>query len=442
MSRSAFVIALLLLSLTGSAAGRGLAGSCRTISVTRTSASFPHLRSLQAAVDSARPCDWILISPGVYPGSVTIKTPELHLRGLDRNLTIIDGGHRAGNGITIEADDVSIENLTVRNFDRSSINDDDTGNEVRWLSVHGWEARYLTVYDTGLLGGYGLWASRSRDGVLDQAYASGFSDSGLYVGACRDCHALIQHATAEHNLIGLAATNASGHIVIEHSLFLDNAVGVSLNSSLSDPPPPQFGSCNAGRNRSLAPKVATTRLARCTVFRHNRVIANNALDTPSETASVRPGAGIGIELLGTAADLIANNIIRGNRNIGVLELPLPEIGVSRFPVAGNRISSNRIGGSRLAIALAGTNGSVDNCVQGNTNGPTEPTDLNAYSCTRATTPHPPAPSNRRVETLVNRLHAQLVSHPRHGEPAPAPQPTMRTPCRDAPPNPLCATRTH
>ena len=290
------------------------------IAVTRVSASYPHVRSIQAAVNEASPCDWVLVAPGVYPGPVTIRTPDLQLRGLDRNRVIVDGGHRVGNGITVEADGVSVANLTVRNFDRRSPNDDDTGNQVLFWDVDGWAARYLTTYDTGLHGGYGIWAGRSRNGLLDDVYASGFSDSGLYVGGCRDCLTTVEHSVAERNLIGLAATNASGHLIVENSLFRLNAVGLSLNSSLSDPPPPQLGTCAAALNRSAAPSFSTTRLARCTVVRNDRVIDNDSLDVPSETSSVRPGSGIGIDLLGAYGDLITGNVISGNRNIGVLGL--------------------------------------------------------------------------------------------------------------------------
>jgi pectin methylesterase-like acyl-CoA thioesterase len=53
--------------------------------------------SIQAAVNAARPGDWILIAPGVYheQGSagagVLIKTAGIHLRGLDRNGVVVDG---------------------------------------------------------------------------------------------------------------------------------------------------------------------------------------------------------------------------------------------------------------------------------------------------------------------------------------------------------------
>jgi hypothetical protein len=431
-------VLVLLVSLGGWASGPTELRRCRAIAVTRRAVSYPHVRSLQTAVARARSCDWILVAPGVYRGPVVIRIPDLHLRGLDRNRVVVDGGHRVGNGITVAADDVSIENLTVRNFDRRSPNDDTTGTQVRWDGVHGWRGRYLTAYDTGRLGGYGVWASRSTSGALDHVYASGFDDSGLYVGACRDCHAVVEYAVAEHNLVGLAATNASGQILVARSLFRANAVGVSVNSSQSDPPPPQLGTCNADANHSPAPALATTRLARCTIFRDNRLLDNNALDVPANTASARPGAGIGIDLLGSYGDLIADNLIAGNHNIGLLALPLPLHGPARFALVGNRITDNRISGSRLAIALAGADSSRNNCLDANRGVPTEPPNLGPFSCAHATTPGLPTASSSRVLALVARLHAQLAGHAQHGQPPPPPQPTLPAPCRGAPPSPLCS----
>jgi nucleotide-binding universal stress UspA family protein len=385
--------ALALLLLVGGAAGAPAARRCRVVVVEPG-------RSIEAAVLRAKPCDWVLVAPGVYHGSVTIRTPELHLRGLDRNRVVLDGRHRAANGIEVAAGGVTIENLTVRNFDRRGVNDEETGNELLWRDVHGWSARWVTAYDTGLLGGYGFWAGGSTDGSLTHVYASGFNDSGLYVGSCRDCRTAIVDSVAERNADGLAATNAGGRLTIEHSTFRSNAVGASLNSSASDPPPPQLGSCGA------APPT-TTRLSRCTVFRGNRVVGNDALTVPANTSSIHPGWGIGIALLGAQGDLIANNVIAGNANIGVLGIAL-----KRFRLAGNRIANNRISGSHIAIALTG---GPDNCI-------TAPGPL---SCAHLTTSSPPA---GRVRALVARLHREFVSHARRGQPAPQPLPTMPRPC--------------
>src|SRR5439155_398948 len=58
-------------------------------------------RTIQAAVNVARAGDWILVGPGDYheqgvkgasePAGVLIRTPGIHLRGMDRNSVIVDG---------------------------------------------------------------------------------------------------------------------------------------------------------------------------------------------------------------------------------------------------------------------------------------------------------------------------------------------------------------
>jgi len=115
--------------------------------------------SIQAAVDAAKPGDWVLVAPGDWheradhrknpgpqpddtPAGVVIAKPRLHLRGMNRNTVIVDGtlpgkgkpcssaasrqdlgvknkdGDALGrNGILIyKADGVSVENLTACNF--------------------------------------------------------------------------------------------------------------------------------------------------------------------------------------------------------------------------------------------------------------------------------------------------------------------------------------
>src|SRR5690349_5897639 len=65
-------------------------------------------KTIQAAVDAARPGDWILVGPGDYheradhrknrgsqpadtPAGVIITKPRIHLRGMNRNGVVVDG---------------------------------------------------------------------------------------------------------------------------------------------------------------------------------------------------------------------------------------------------------------------------------------------------------------------------------------------------------------
>src|SRR5438876_653177 len=104
-----------------------------------------HHKTIAHALRRARPGDWILVWPGVYhekqtdrqgnllPDGLLITTPSIHLRGLDRNLVIVDGSNGTAadpcpsdlalqdltgrNGIEIsKVDGVSVENLTVCNY--------------------------------------------------------------------------------------------------------------------------------------------------------------------------------------------------------------------------------------------------------------------------------------------------------------------------------------
>jgi hypothetical protein len=427
--------------------------------VTQNVVAYPHYTSIQAAVDVAVAGDWVLIDAGTYTGPVYITTPNIHLRGMNRNAVIVDGQHSVGNGIEVwQADGVSIENLTVRDFDRATLDGED-GNEIWWnggdgsgvIGMHGWKGRYLTTYDTGLLGGYGIFISNAENGSLDQAYASGFNDSGIYLGACRDCQAKLSHMLVENNALGYSGTNSGGHVIIRNSTFRKNSSGVGPNSlNNDDQPPPQDGACDSGTNTSATPTFSSTRIRRCTIIRNNQIVDNDNFTTPANSTTASIPWGNGIVLIGTYADKIVNNVISGNPSSGLLGTenpdPFPPTPATvYFQLAGNMVTGNRFSNNGVGnpdahagdiTLLGGLFGdSTNNCFAHNTLATTFPPDLQTgWSCQLNTTPSPGA------DALGYVLALQTASQGRTSvpQPAPGPQPTMKHPCSGVPANPLCS----
>jgi hypothetical protein len=456
-----FVAALATVAFALAAAAAS-AKTVRVVSQTKTGTNiYP---TIQGAVNAASPGDWVLIEPGKYDESVLVETPGLKIRGMDRNSVILDGLNEPGpegrNGIDVfKTNNVSIENLTARNFDRAS-QDGGNGNEIWWnggdgtgkIGAEGWKGAYLTAYDTGLNGGYGLFVSNSLHGSWSNIYASGFNDSGLYIGACRDCFAKVSLATSENNSLGYSGTNSGGHLIIEKSIFRHNTAGLVPNSLAGDDePPPQDGACNSGENTSPTPSIESTKIQRCTVFRNNLITENNNLTTPGNSTTSESPWGIGVELAGTYADLVEHNVITNNANNGVLgfEFPNGSPEPTFFQLSGNKVANNTfLGNGASEAAFAGDitleggafptpelAASVNNCASGNhLSAATTPANLETgWSCKLEHTPNPGAES---IEYVFG-LSAESQLRTKQPQPAPPAQPTMPEPCKGVPKNALC-----
>jgi hypothetical protein len=461
------LVAAFALALLGAATSDASAGTARVVSKTK---SGPNIYStIQGAVNASSPSDWVLIEPGKYDESVLVETSGLHIRGMNRNTVIVDGLHEVSpegrNGIEVfKTNDVSIENLTVRNFDRESRNGGN-GNEIWWnggdgtgkIGAEGWHGAYLTAYDsgsgaTGLTGGYGLFVSNSIEGSMEKVYASGFNDSGLYIGACRDCQGKVSEATVENSSLGYSGTNAGGHLIIERSTFRHNAAGlVPTSLAGDDEPPPQDGACNSGENTSPTPKFESTKIKRCTIFRNNLMTENNNLTTPANSTTAEAPWGVGVELVATSADLLENNTITNNANNGVLgfEFPNGSPVPTFFQFAGNKIAGNKFTGNGTAggtfagdVTLEGgmfpspeTAESVNNCAISNSfTSVTFPANIQkGWGCQNKTTPNP----GTEPFGYILQLSAEAQVRTQEGQAAPPEQPTMPSPCAGVPKNALC-----
>jgi hypothetical protein len=431
-----------------------------------------YFKTIQGAVTAAKHKDWVLIEPGVYTEEVKVTAAQsgVFIRGMNRNGVILDGQNKpkpeGSNGIEIvKANNVWIENLTVRNFDRATSNGPN-GNEIWWnggegtsrIGAHGWYGRYLTAYDTGLNGGYGIFTGNEQTGEWDNIYASGFNDSGIYIGACQECKARVNNATMENNALGYSGSNAGGRLIIENSIFRNNSAGVAPNSeNPGDAPPPQNGACAPHNIHNPTPTFKSTEIERCTIIRNNVIDNNNNLSAPDNPSTEKSPWGAGVELPGDYADLVEKNTITNNVNNGVLafEYPNPfppEEKTLYFQLAANRISDNLFAGNgtsggkfagdvMMSGGLFGQAKSTNNCLSGNTfTAPTYPANIETtWGCQNKTTPNPML-GFPGIEYLIELQETSKGRVPT-GQPAPGPQPTMPNPCAGVPTNPLCPGET-
>lgn len=356
--------------LTGAAAGLWLgtpAAGAKVWRVGTWNGIAGQFTSVQAAVNRANPGDWILVGPGDYkeqatpgavaPAGVLITTPNIHLRGMNRNGVVIDGTHPGAppcsnqpadqgpvnrNGVEVyKANDTWIENLTVCNF----LDGTSAGEQIWWnggdgsghIGLNGFWGDYLTATSSysstvaGALapccgvsypaGDYGIFSSNSTNGWFKNSYASNMADAAFYIGACQQqCDQVMQYDKGENSSLCLSSTNAGGYLLVENNECDHNRSGLVSNSQNNDDwPSPQIGLCPPGQTGPLGTQS-------CTVWMNNYVHDNNNPDVPGTGSGLSGGTpvGTGLILAGSTYVTLSGNTVAGNGAWGSLIADLPD----------------------------------------------------------------------------------------------------------------------
>lgn len=284
--------------------------------------------TIQEAVDVAAPGDLVYVLSGIYNETVTVRTPSLIIRGEDRNTTILDGEFELSNGFHVVADAVAIENFTARNYEV---------NGFYWTGVTGYRGSYITAHN---MGDYGVYAFDAVDGRFDHVFASGNRDSGIYIGQCYPCNAVLENSVSIENGLAYSGTNAGGELYLINNYFGDNMGGVAPNSLDSELYPPHREVYIGG----------------------NLVIDNNNADAPTKGLA-RLAWGEGIVLAGGEGDLVEKNLVVNHDRIGIVTNVLPD--QNFWWASDNVVTDNTIVGTGLAdMGLVGPL-SKGNCFEGN-----------------------------------------------------------------------------
>jgi hypothetical protein len=338
-------------------------------------------RSIQSAVNAAKPGDWILIGPGDYHQAKTLKPrgavgddragaailitkSGLWLRGMNRNTVWVDGtkpgsprcsadgsaqdfgpldsnGSPGGrNGILVyKARGVTVENLSACNFLTGDLGG---GNQIWWdggqstgtqSSLGVWWGNYLTATSTYFKdnnspsAGYGIYSSNTSGpghGLFAYDYASNMNDSAFYVGACPDCNVTLDYVHGENSPQGYSGTNSSGHVLTENSEFDNNMVGFATGDlNNDDAPGPQDGTCPSDAvNPASPPGIQRTHV--CWVFINNYVHDNNNPNVPSTGIAAQVPVGTGLLVYGGRHDVFIHNRFVHNGAWGALFTAYPD----------------------------------------------------------------------------------------------------------------------
>ncbi len=276
--------------------------------------------SIQSAVDAAQPGDVVLVSPGVYAEAVTVVVPGITIRGVDRETTILDGGTtdpRLNTGITVVADGVTVESLTLQNY---------ASNGVAFSHVDRFYMYDNHAKDNDV---YGLYAIHSTRGEIAYNFAEGHGDGGIYIGETPHCDCDVHHNEAWHNVLAYSGT-ANSYVRIWANDFHDNRAAILMSVLPNEMGVEEDGTFYGTQVHSK-------------IYR-NWIHDNNYRAPPKGiTETITPPVGEGITISGGWFNEVYENVLENNElwGIGIHWLVTPP--------RGNHIHDNWIDGSRYGV---------------------------------------------------------------------------------------------
>lgn len=253
--------------------------------------------AIQMALIDAQPNTTVVIDEGSFDIGAELSILGIDgvtIRGQGQEATVLNFADAGGGGgaAGIKAEDVAdftIESLAVEDTSGDGLFIVDSENvtirdvRVEWTNGPDMEN-----------GRYGIYPLKCDGVLVEDSYARGASDAGIYVGESNQI--IVRNSEADENVAGIQVENSyDSHVYDNHAH--DNSAGLMIFDL-------------AGKERQ---KNGANHLA------HDNLIENN--NTPNfgaEGAAVSElPSGTGVLVLATDAVELRNNEIKGNDTLGV-----------------------------------------------------------------------------------------------------------------------------
>lgn len=240
--------------------------------------------SIQAAVQKAQPGDVIQVFPGTYKETVYIDKDDILLSGVivDGKWPSMEGDKKLNDAILYSGNNITVENFLISHY---------KGNGVMGQAGNNFLIRNNRVIDSGV---YGIFPQLGKNGLVSNNVLSGIEDAAIYIGMCDNIH--VNNNEVFDSVAGIEIEN-SRHSIVENNKVYNNTGGILTFITPGLP-------------------IKTTYDV---IIRNNFISNNNHVNfgAPGSIVSGVP-AGTGIIVMAADEVTIENNIISGNKNVGIV----------------------------------------------------------------------------------------------------------------------------
>jgi hypothetical protein len=347
-------------------------GPFKTRLVCRKGAATGCFKTIQQAVNAAKPGDTIRVPDGTARESVKIVgSGKRYIKLIGNPKTpsrvVLWGQGKKQNGVFINGAD----HVTVRGFEAK----DYKANGFFVTNATGYTFRNLVATRTGT---YGIYAFNTIGGSITNSAASENNDSGFYIGQtppqAKPVRSMVRNVSSYANVLGFSGTNMR-YVTITKSLFFNNGLGIVPNALDSE---------------KYAPPEDN-------VITDNDIFWNNFDYFQGAPFALREGAtgelaypvGTGILLYGSRTTKVTNNRIFGNYLVGagmIQAVTLKQ--TDAMDLVGNEFSGNVYGRNGLSGTpgedlngrdFAYNGNGTGNCVAETFASPTVPADGSTFA---------------------------------------------------------------